>query len=348
MRLQAIGESFVERVALFLGLVPRPLLETQIAFTLARVIMAGCKLGIFDALERGHRTAADVAAACGTEPTATEHLLQALAGTAYVRRRNGGYENTSEGKKWLTSRSKSSFAPKLLLQYYEWEAMGGLEPYVRSGKAFDLHETVKEPEIWQQYQAGMRVLAEGSANEFARRAPVPRAPKTMLDIGGSHGLYSLALCRRYPGLRSTVLELPEAVEHAAAISTADGGGDLVAYRSGNALTDDLGKEHYDLVTIINVVHHFTASQNEELTRKVKTALRPGGICVIGDFVRRDPDRGEGGQVGAIMDLYFAMTSNSGTWTLAEMRGWLETSGLTPLPGVPLRSIPNFALVAGRG
>jgi hypothetical protein len=34
-------------------------------------------------------------------------------------------------------------------------------------------------------------------------------------------------------------------------------------------------------------------------------------------------------MGAFFDLYFGMTSASGTWTLAEMRDWQRAAGLVP-------------------
>jgi len=50
MRLAPIPENPVERVVARLNLAPRPLIDTQIAFTLARLVMVGTKLGVFEAL----------------------------------------------------------------------------------------------------------------------------------------------------------------------------------------------------------------------------------------------------------------------------------------------------------
>jgi hypothetical protein len=57
--------------------------------------------------------------------------------------------------------------------------------------------------------------------------------------------------------------------------------------------------------------------------------------------------GEGGQTAALLDLYFAMTSESGTWPLETMQDWLRGAGLTPEKPVWLRTMPSGALVAGR-
>ena len=49
MKLAATSESLLEYFALRLNLVPTPVIDTQMAFTVARAIMTGAELGIFDA-----------------------------------------------------------------------------------------------------------------------------------------------------------------------------------------------------------------------------------------------------------------------------------------------------------
>jgi 2-polyprenyl-3-methyl-5-hydroxy-6-metoxy-1,4-benzoquinol methylase len=109
---------------------------------------------------------------------------------------------------------------------------------------------------------------------------VPKTARSLLDIGGSHGFYSVALCRRYAGLTATILELPEAIPTAAEILAREGMADLVVHVAGNVLEDDLGVGAYDAVLIANLVHHFDAGQNFDLAQKVARALRPGGVLLV--------------------------------------------------------------------
>src|SRR3712207_3493276 len=94
MKLGAVPENPLEWLVMRLNVAPRPLLETQFAYTLGRVIMTGTKLGVFDALAGGPAASAEVAARCGTNPAATEKLLFALAGAGYVRAKDGRYALT--------------------------------------------------------------------------------------------------------------------------------------------------------------------------------------------------------------------------------------------------------------
>jgi SAM-dependent methyltransferase len=338
MRLDAVGENLLERFLARTNIGPWPLLHTQFGFTLARVIMAATRLGIFEALEEQPLPPAAIAERCGTDPLATEKLLFALAASGYASSRNGGYALTSRSRKWLRRDSPHSLADKMLLQFEEWEWMERSEDYVRSGRPADLHETLPD-EHWPIYQAGMRAVASALAPELARRLPVRRGAETMLDIGGSHGYYSVSLCRRHDGLRAVVLDLPEAVTAAAPLLAAEGMGDRVVHRAGNALTDDLGSDAYDVVLISQLAHHFSDEQNRALAERVARALRPGGIYAIVDAFRPATPK-DAGQIGALLEFYFALTSQSGTWTPDEMADWQRRAGLQTRRPLRFRTAPG--------
>ena len=68
MRVGAIPETFSESIAFALGLAPTPLMDTLAALLLAKTVIAATTIGIFDALEKGPLTAAQVAERCGSHP----------------------------------------------------------------------------------------------------------------------------------------------------------------------------------------------------------------------------------------------------------------------------------------
>ena len=338
MRVGAIPEGLIERVVMRLGVVPRPLVETQMAFTLARVVMAGADLGVFRALADGRATSAELAERLGTDPQATDKLLFALGATDYLRHRDGSYELTRPARKWLLPDSPTDLTDKLRFQILEWEWVGRTEEYVRTGRPLELHD-VHDPEMWEAYQRGMRAMAVAFSSEAVRRLPVPKGARDLLDIGGSHGYYSASLCRRHEGLRAVVLDLPDAVEKAAPLLAAEGMGDRVVHRPGDALTEDLGEEAWDVVIVAQLVHHFTDEQNRNLARRIARALRPGGLYAILDAFR--PVRpGASGQLPSLLEFYFALTSRSGTWTPEEMADWQRAAGLRPRRPMRLRTVPG--------
>lgn len=333
MKIGAIPESLIERLALGLDLVPRPLVETLPTLLMTRSLMAAARFGVPQALAGGPLKAEEVAARCGTDPRATRVLLDTLVSLGYV---SEGYELTDDGRRWLLPLQGS-----LLYRYLEWDWIARLDDFVRTGRGLDIHGEMT-PEQWSLYQGGMADVARLGTPEQARRIPVPKGARDLLDIGGSHGLLSAALCRRHPGLRAVVLDLPEAVEHAAPVLEKEGMEDRVIHRPGNVLKEDLGTGAWDVVLLSNLAHHFDDATNRELAKRIGRSLRPGGVFAIVEIYRRESPT-EGGQIGALCDLYFALTSQSGTWSFQEMAAWQREAGLRPRKPVRLRRSPGFGI-----
>jgi 2-polyprenyl-3-methyl-5-hydroxy-6-metoxy-1,4-benzoquinol methylase len=345
MKIKNQPENLIEWIALKANLAPIPLIDTQVAFNAARAIMAAAELGVYEAIGKNSKTADEVSSACNTHTEATRHLLDALVGIGYLQWSNGNYTLKQKFHKWLLKESESNLIGKLRFQILEWEWMAKLEDYVRTGKTLEMHNSMS-PGEWQLYQEGMRDLSINVAKEVAPKIPVPKGATAMLDIGGSHGIFSIELCKRYPSLSSTIMELPGAMEAASAIAKRYDTTNRVNYVAGNALTDDLGKEKYDLIMINNVVHHFTSEQNFTLAKKIAAALKPGGIYAIGEFIRQSKP-GEGGVAASTTGLYFSLTSSSGTWSIDEMEGWQKSAGLKIEKPVAPMSLPGWKILIAR-
>ncbi|MEO5987024.1 MAG: class I SAM-dependent methyltransferase [Candidatus Limnocylindria bacterium] len=340
MRVGLMAENPVESAILATGMVPISMLEAY-APMYARAIVVATKLGIFDALRDGARSAASVAEVCGTDAHATEKVLNVLVTMRYLRHRGGTYSLARHTRRWLLADAPSSVRDVILMKELEWSWIDKLEAFVRDGKPLDVHGAMSTDD-WGAYQRGMRAQANLLATWLARRVPVPADARDMLDIGGSHGFFSVVLCRRHPQLRATVLDLPSAVEHAAPLLEREGMGERVVLRPGDALVDDLGEAAYDLILIFSLVHHFDAATNRRLVSRAARALKPGGYLVIGDALGPSSP-GKGGQQGAFFDLYFALTSQSGLWSFDEMRDWQSAAGLTPRKSISLVPGGGFVL-----
>jgi SAM-dependent methyltransferase len=341
MRIGAISQSMLEWLALKLELAPRALVDTHAAMLLARTIMAGAELKVFDALSARPLTAQETAAACGAEAAPTALLLDALAACGYLRFSDGRFGLTRRARPWLLAAAPSSVRDKLLLQAVEWRWLETLEDFVRSGRPLEFHDSMSSEER-QLYHRGMRALAGVSGREVARRVPISRGARRMLDLGGSHGHFAAEICRRHPAVVAEVMDLPEAIEAAAPLLAAEGLGERLVHRPGDAAAADFGIEQYDLVLMSNLAHHFDAEQNRELARRVARALKPGGAFVIQEPARTGRP-GQAGQIPALLGLYFAMQSRPGvrTWTVPEMAEWQRSAGLTVRRARSLRTAPGW-------
>lgn len=345
MKIKLVAENPLEWIALKLNLAPTPLVDTQISFNSARAIMAAAELGIYEAMGKNSKTAGEISKICNTHTESTRHLLDCLVGIGYLQWTDGKYSLKPKYYKWLLKESESNLIGKLRFQLLEWDWMAKLEDYVRTGKTLELHGSIS-PKEWELYQEGMRDLSINAAKELAGKIPLPKGATKMLDIGGSHGLYSIELCKKHPALSSTILELAGAMDSAGKIAKRYDNTGRVKYMAGNALTDDLGSEQYDFIMINNVVHHFTTAQNNALAKKVARALKPGGIYGIGEFLRAEKP-GEGGIIASTTGLYFSLTSSSGTWSTSEIESWQKSAGLKIEKPVTAMSIPGWKLLIAR-
>jgi SAM-dependent methyltransferase len=341
MRIGLIPETPWERVLLWLGRVPTPLAETHLAFLHARAIMAAAEVGLFDALADGPRQPGELAATCRCDPDATRRLLDALAAARYLRRQPGGFALTPLARRWLLTEGAHSVTAKLQFQQHEWDFAARLPAFVRRGEAVDIHREMP-PEAWRRYHLAMRDLARLAAPEVARKTPLPRRGGRLLDVGGAHGLFAAACCARRPELTAEVLDLPAALPTEPAPLAGTPGGERVSFRPADARHEDLGEDAADVVLIANLAHHLSEDENRDLLARASRALRPGGHAVVVEWTGDDASAS-----GRLLDLYFALTSRSGTWTAREVAAWQRDAGLKPLRPRRLRTLPGTALLAAR-
>ena len=96
----------------------------------------------------------------------------------------------------------------------------------------------------------------------------------MLDLGGGHGLYAIALARLNPGMQCVVFDLPQ-VGEAARISLAKYGVEnQVSIRAGDFFRDDFGRG-YDLI----LSSSNPSGKKTEMVPRIADALNPGGYFV---------------------------------------------------------------------
>jgi len=346
-----IHNNPLEYVANKAGLVANPLIKTQIAYTMAKSIMAAVEVGLFESLQQQPANSQTVASLCQTNLKATTMLLNAMVSCEYLNynKNDETYSLTDSAKKWLIKSSPHSICDKLIFQNYEWEYLNQLVPYIRSDQPIELHHH-SDTTQWHSYQKAMSDIGKLALNEVNSRIPIPKHATKMLDIGGSGGTYSAAFVKSRPQLQSLILDLPQAVVHAQSIveshiQSLQLSENKLSIQAGNALQDDLGQDQYDFIFLGNVAHHLSAEQNQLLTFKVQRALKENGVFCILEPARTQATSKKS-QFGSLLDLYFGLTSQSGTWAVAEMQNWMKMANLKIGSVISLRTAPGVVLIYG--
>lgn len=324
MKYGVIPTNPLERLALLAGRVPVPLLDGLFALLKARGLMAAARLGVFEALSGGPRTAADLAGELRLHPDALALLLRAAAFCDYLEIDGERYGLSRLGRAMLLRGAPRSLAGFLEWNYTQWEVIEHLEELLRTGRGVDFHRTMTDPGEWAIYQRAMLEIARFDAPALAARVPVRRGARRLLDVAGSHGLLGAAICRRHPPMRSTVLDLPAALPSARQLAVEAGIADLVEHRPGDLLHDDFGNG-LDVVLLANILHHFGPQQNRAVLAKAAAALVPDGTLVIWDFAIPKPGAKPG--FGDGVALFFRLTSTARCYAADEYGDWLRAAGL---------------------
>lgn len=156
------------------------------------------------------------------------------------------------------------------------------------------------------------LAAESLVGEAQRSAKLVAAipgfdqVRNMVDLGGGHALYSLALCARCPGLHAEVMDLESAREHAESwidrLGPACADGSEVRFTPANIFADSLGHDRDAVLLFYN-----PGGKNPELLERIYACLRPGGLFVSKHaFYARDE-----GSKDALSDVEWNMTAFPG-------------------------------------
>ncbi len=167
----------------------------------------------------------------------------------------------------------------------------------------------------------MRIKSTLTVGDIVDAVTLPPNARRMVDLGGSHGLHSIAFAQRHPELSATIVDLPEALANTPAAIEAAGLTDRVGTRTGDFLTDDIGSG-YDLALVFEILHNHTPDENRALLRKTADALGSGGRIVILEDVkgeRLDPHN-------VAFSLAMFACSGDRTYSLPEISEFLDQAG----------------------
>ena len=103
--------------------------------------------------------------------------------------------------------------------------------------------------------------------------------RRVLDIGGNSGEFALQLCRKYPHIQATVLDLPVVCEVGRQHIHGQPGAERVCFLAGDARTDDL-PGGFDAVVFKSMLHDWPDDQARLLLRRASECLAPDGVLVI--------------------------------------------------------------------
>lgn len=315
---------------LTLNQAPGPLLDlwSGPAF---RLVVAAIRLNVFTTLQDQPATVDELAQRLQTDPRGTRLLLETLAALGYVKPRGQRYANTAMTRKWLTGDgvNLSSF-----FQYWGIvieQLLPSLEASIRSGQPpINLYTWIEiQPEASRYFQEAMIALTRFVQADVVAKVKVSAGARRLLDVGGGHAAYSIALCQKYPQLSAVVFDGSQALTVGRESVQAAGMTDRITLRTGNMFSDEWGAG-FDLLLLFNIVHGLSAAENVNLLRQAKRALNPKGQVIILEQMPGATPLPLNNAIVRILGMSFFHLLGGQVYDANEIQSWLATAGFSAI------------------
>ena len=324
------------------GVLPDDLQQAIRGFQDSRVLLTAIELDLFTAVGAG-ASAAAVAGRLGTDPRATESLLNALVALEALTKRDGVFASTPAAARYLASGSKDDSRAALMHTAHLWARWSTLTECVRQGTSVTYTEMADRDDEWTRaFIAAMHKNAAFRAPLVVRAVGLEGVGR-VLDVGGGSGAYAIAFAQAQRGLTADILDLATVVPLAAGHIAEAGVAARVRTRVGDLRKDDYGTG-YDLVFISAICHMNTPDENRAMFGRAFQALAPSGRVVVQDFIL-NPDK-TGPKAGALFALNMLVGTRGGSaYSEAEYATWLGGAGFQD---VERRRLPGPSdLMVGR-
>jgi predicted O-methyltransferase YrrM len=182
--------------------------------------------------------------------------------------------------------------------------------------------------------------AKNVAPVLAQKLPVENV-RTILDVGGGTGIYSIALLQRHHNLRATIFDRAEVLKVAREMGQEYGVLERMEFIAGDMFADPL-PSGCEVVLLSNILHDWDEAECAALVKRCADAAPSGGRVVIHDVFLNDELDGPL-PIALYSASLFSLTEGR-AYSAAEYRKMLGGAGL--LAGEVAPTLIHCGLLTG--
>ncbi len=293
----------------------RALFELIAGKWISQAVSVGAELGVADILKDGPRSAAEIATIAGASEDAVFRLLRALASVGLLSSESGQRFALTVSGHYLRSDVPGSLRgwARFVGHAVTWRPWGELAFSVRTGKpAFDHVFGAPIFEYLAADAAAAAILNEAmtstssiDANAVVQAYNFSRI-RTLVDVGGGHGLMLATVLKANPDMRGVLFELPHAIHGAAALLKREGVADRCELVDGDFFRSV--PEGGDAYMLKLVVHDWDDDRALQILRNCHRVMRPKTRVILVDYVLRPGDQPD---FGKFVDLEMLVLNAGG-------------------------------------
>lgn len=333
--------NLLERVLINAGIIPSIMLDSGVSMFQASALLTAGDIRLFNHLKNGPLTMEEIGRKTNCSPRGLEVLLKTMIPLGYLNKKGNQYSLT---KATLRSFPIDLFPDMVLFFRTINESLNNATRVVKTDPPRG-YEIMKEGEVATSFQVAMRWFGSTTLKEVVSRMKLPISPKRMLDIGGSHGLYCVEFCRKYPDLKATVLDWAVGLENAKITLTKEKD---VASRidlfEADFEKENLPAEKFDFMFLGNIIHGLNEESNKALFKKIANATASNGVIAILDQYTNVKGSLFAKGVASLLGWNLFAFAGGRAYDFDVVKQWLEEEGFHSVSLTPLRQSPGFSFI----
>jgi 2-hydroxy-4-(methylsulfanyl)butanoate S-methyltransferase len=332
---------------------PQPLTDVRqishiaYGFFASKALFAALNLNLFGHLAAGRTQFDSLANATGVAANRLATLLSVLASIGLVVRSGENWTNAPAASRYLVPGEPAYFG-----DYYRFQIDRQLYPNMLAlddalaGNGEKLAHSsmggmLAEPAEAEAFSRAQHAGSLGPALLLAKTIDLTGATR-LLDVAGGTGAFSITLCKRYPDLRSTILDFPTVTSIAARYVAEAKLTSRIALLGGDALQTEWPRGQ-DVVLMSYLASAVGAADIPLLLRRARAALVPGGRIIVHDFML-DEDRSGPFSAAGFFLQYLTLRTDGISFTAGDVARWLADAGFEKIAvGKMIPEITGYAI-----
>lgn len=254
----------------------------------SRALFAALELDLFTRLSGAGKAVESLSGETQVSANLLQPLLTSLVSVGLVALSKGQYSNAPASEAYLVRGSTRDFGDYLrfVVGKVNYSFMSELENALRGERkpleAGYYSSWYADPADAEQLTRAQHRGSLGPAMVLARQTDLG-SRRSLLDIGGGSGAFTIALCQRNSTLTATILDFPETVDVAKRYVADAGLQERITHLPGNALGTDWPRNH-EVILMSYLWSAVRGTEIEALSKRAYDALPPGGMVLVHDFM----------------------------------------------------------------
>jgi protein-L-isoaspartate O-methyltransferase len=317
-------------------------------YQLTAAVKAGVELELFTAVGEGHRTAEALAQRCQASEKGMRVLADYFVVEGLLSKQDGQYGLLPDAAAFLDQKSPAYMGA--MTQFMTGADLthmfSELTAAVRKGGVAVTAKGSTQDHFggWVAFAESMEAMMGAAAQQMAEIATAGREGElAVLDVAASHGLFGFSIAKKYPQAKVTALDWANVLEITKANAARWGLSERLETIAGDAFQVDL-KGPYDVILLTNLLHHFPHGECVALLKRLKAALKPGGMVMTLEPVP-NADRVSPPMPAKFALIMLASTPDGDAFPFAEFERMFAEAGFAESKLVELQMTPEALIVS---